>query len=63
MKKINFISMLLVALLCSANMWGEPIEITPDDPYSQGFESDMDGYATTAGTLYRSTTKKHAGSY
>lgn len=55
--------MLLVALLCSANMWGEPIEITPDDPYSQGFESDMDGYATTAGTLYRSTTKKHAGSY
>lgn len=55
--------MLLVALLCSANMWGDPVEITPDDPYSQGFESDMDGYATTAGTLYRSTTKKHAGSY
>ncbi len=40
--------MLLVALLCSANMWGDPVEITPENPYTNSFDTETT-YAVPAG--------------
>ena len=48
MKKLNFISMLLVALLCSANMWGEDLTLTVmDDDYFNQYVP-VDGYGLDA---------------
>ena len=48
MKKINFISTLLVALLCSANMWGEDLTLTVmDDDYFNQYVP-VDGYGLDA---------------
>ena len=57
MKKFNFISMLLVALLCSANMWGVPVEITPENPYTNSFDTETTyavptGWTKVAGNTY-----------
>lgn len=57
MKKFNFISMLLVALLCSANMWGDPVEITPENPYTNSFDTETlyavpTGWTKVAGNSY-----------
>ena len=57
MKKFNFISMLLVALLCSANMWGDPVEITPENPYTNSFDTETlygipSGWTKVSGTNY-----------
>lgn len=57
MKKFNFISLLLVALLCSANMWGDPVEITPENPYTNSFDTETlygipSGWTKVSGTNY-----------
>ena len=47
LKKINSFLILLTALLCfgTANAWGDAIPIDVDHPYSNNFESNIDGFS------------------
>ena len=63
LKKINSFLILLTALLCfgTANAWGDAIPIDVDHPYSNNFESNIDGFSKVG---YSSATiTKNATSY
>ena len=64
MKKINFISMLLVALLCSANMWGDELTVasrTTTNGYVPLYCSYGDGVGTKSQFIYPSSMLTELG--